>query len=348
MSWYSVGSDYYPLPTGIKTSDKLTPGVYDFLGNKLLRKTDCFDLPDKVYALDDKFIERVIRTWNNNPRNLGILLNGLQGTGKTVLAKRLCNLLNLPVILISTYDPAFVSFVSNITQEVIIFIDEFEKIYDSSNYPDESKPSFTELLMLLDGNYTSSYKRLFLLTSNSQRLPDAAISRPSRIRYIKEFGNLNVETIKAIALDMLVNKEHISNIVEYVPLLSIVTIDLVKEIINEINIHDCSDVEFFADFNAVKANPVGFWYFVTKDGVVRLSDSEQSSIRSFHYYDTGDMCFVDGARYEVNTLNPELHQMVLTLDKNQLMPANKKRKKYTETLVLQYIEEPQRMFDLAF
>ncbi len=60
-----------------------------------------FDFSYKVYGFNRSFVDRVVRTYDNLNGNLGILFNGLKGTGKTVTAKRICNALNLPVLVTS-------------------------------------------------------------------------------------------------------------------------------------------------------------------------------------------------------------------------------------------------------
>ncbi|WP_295723753.1 AAA family ATPase [uncultured Leptotrichia sp.] len=55
----------------------------------------------KIYGLQEDFINHVIKTYNEaQTGNLGILLNGTKGTGKTVAAKMIANRLHLPVIIV--------------------------------------------------------------------------------------------------------------------------------------------------------------------------------------------------------------------------------------------------------
>ncbi len=63
--------------------------------------------------------------------NMGVLLNGVKGTGKSVTAKLICNELKnfLPIIIVDKAYEGLPQFISKIQQEVIIFIDEFEKVF---------------------------------------------------------------------------------------------------------------------------------------------------------------------------------------------------------------------------
>ena len=63
--------------------------------------------------------------------NLGILLEGLKGTGKSLQAKHLCKNAGLPVILFTAdwHGPTLEKFLARIKQSAILFFDEFEKIY---------------------------------------------------------------------------------------------------------------------------------------------------------------------------------------------------------------------------
>lgn len=89
----------------------------------------------------------------------------------------------------------------------------------------------------MDGVYTSGYRRIFLLTTNETSINENLLSRPSRIRYVKEFGNLEKEIVKEYLEDNLKNPECIDCIIDFVDTLQISTIDILKSIVEDINIH---------------------------------------------------------------------------------------------------------------
>ena len=88
----------------------------------------------------------------------------------------------------------------------------------------------------MDGVYTSEYRRIFLLTTNETKINDNLISRPSRLRYIHEFGNLEPEITREYLNDTLNDKSRIEDVVDFVDTLQISTIDILKSIVEEINI----------------------------------------------------------------------------------------------------------------
>ncbi len=84
------------LPIGVY---KLEKGAFDSLYLSHLK--DKFNFPYKIYGVETDFVKRVQKTWDNTTGNLGVLLNGLKGTGKTVTAQIIANEMKLPVILMS-------------------------------------------------------------------------------------------------------------------------------------------------------------------------------------------------------------------------------------------------------
>lgn len=85
--------------------DKLPLGTYTLLFNKdmgqyYLHLIDDIRLPEKIYGDVMPFAKRVCVKYNSKDRNLGVLLVGTKGAGKSLGAKVIANLLNLPVIII--------------------------------------------------------------------------------------------------------------------------------------------------------------------------------------------------------------------------------------------------------
>ena len=68
----------------------------------------------------------------------------------------------------------------------------------------------------MDGVYTSNYRRIFLLTTNETHINDNLISRPSRLRYIHEFGNLEQDITREYLNDTLNDKSRIEDIIDFV------------------------------------------------------------------------------------------------------------------------------------
>lgn len=259
------GNKYYMGGTQIPgIENKLPPGVYQVeemntpMGIKwnLIKLDEDFPINYKTYGMFQQHIKRILHVYKNKKENLGVLMTGLQGTGKTVAAKMICNELKLPIILANKIILSLTEILRETQQEVIVFLDEVEKNYDLSNYLDddapegENKMSITGLLSLMDGVDINKYKRLFLLTSNKEYLPQAMKSRPSRLRYFWEFRNLDVNSIKLILEDILISPEkHTDNAVKFLQSRQLITVDIVKTVAEEINLFDNSSEEFLKLMN---------------------------------------------------------------------------------------------------
>lgn len=151
---------------------------------------------------------------------------------KTVTAKVLCNYLQLPVILVQsmggdTNDKLIKYLSTAIDFDCIFFFDEYEKEFKDSS----------DVLSFMDGTYNSIYRKVFLLTTNELNVDPNLLGRPSRIRYKKSFDNLSEETTRELLNDILDDKTAIEKVIELTHSMNIITIDLIKAIATEINIH---------------------------------------------------------------------------------------------------------------
>lgn len=201
-----------------------------------------FTLPDKLYALDTIFIDKVVKSFNKGQKSLGVLLSGLKGSGKTLLAKKLIRELDLPVVLITKKLPSdlFISWLSSIKQPLVVFIDEFEKIF-------ATKEEQQVFLPILDG--VVSTKKLFLFTSNTDEVNTFLKSRPSRIKYLKNFEGLTSTEVQSIVEDRLENKEYKEGVVKIAQMLSTVSIDTLLTLIDEVNLQELPPEKAIKDLN---------------------------------------------------------------------------------------------------
>lgn len=213
----------------------LPKGIYEvklsMAGFYLSKIAESFTFDYKLYGLNQKFIDYVLKTYENTTGNLGVLLDGIKGTGKTVTAKELCNHLQLPVILVQsmgdTNDKLIKYLSTAIDFDCIFFFDEYEKEFKDSS----------DVLSFMDGTYNSIYRKVFLLTTNELKVDPNLLGRPSRIRYKKSFDNLPEEVTREILNDILEDKNAIEKVIELTHSMNIITIDLIKAIATEINIH---------------------------------------------------------------------------------------------------------------
>jgi len=268
--WNAEGKNLY-LSHPSEEFEELENAIYkvgiDGFGRFFLTKVnDSFDFPYKIYGLESELIDRVIRTFNNTTSNLGILLNGLKGTGKTVSSKIIANNLNQPIILVTFEKDGIVGFLNSISQNVTIFVDEYEKIFGDSS----------SLLTIMDGAMNSEFRRVFLLTTNKLYVDDNLIQRPGRIRYLKKFENLSPQIVEEIIDDILINKTNKSECISFISNLETITVDIVKAVIEECNIHNETPSKFENIFNVKKLK--GKYNVLLKDTDGSLSKIAESVV----------------------------------------------------------------------
>jgi hypothetical protein len=255
-----------------------------------------FAFPYKIYGVEQKFIDRVVKTYKNTTKNLGILLNGIKGTGKTVTAELLCNQLDMPVLIVHKPYGGIPSFMNEIQQDVIIFFDEYEKMYR------ENRDNDASILTIMDGVLDNGFRKVFLLTTNETYINSNLLQRPSRIRYFKTFTHLTLDVIMELVDDKLVHTELRNEVIEFISRLDTITIDIVKTVVDEVNIHhegpeafkDCFNVEemnekynVFEANNGIKGNliyeSVDIYPKFTKDRInkdFRINDDWAGTLKS--------------------------------------------------------------------
>jgi len=250
--WNVKGNKYfYDYPSN--EQPKLDVAVYVLtltaVGFCLAKQKDSFELPSKIYGGDSSFAHRVVKTWNSKNGNLGVLLNGVKGAGKTVTAKMLCNLVNLPVVLITQSfkeQGGFNDYLSSIKETFAVFIDEYEKIFEKGD----------ELLALMDGALSGDHRRLFICTTNELRISSYMTDRPNRIRYLRSYLQVSKEVVEEMVDDLLVHKHHRDALIKFITTLETITIDIVGNLIDEVNIHDEAPEIFKDYFNVTLAPPM--------------------------------------------------------------------------------------------
>ena len=238
QKWINDGGILYPIPgyASLLTS----PGngifrIYEQPQTKRLgleKIDDTFRFDFKIYDLDcEDIMSKIIKTWTSDlfresNKNLGVIFNGIKGTGKTIAAKQLCNRIGLPVIVISKPVDGMLEFIQSLHFESIILIDEAEKTFREEQ---------EVLLKMIDGVY-NDMRKLYILTTNKLSIDENLLGRPGRIRYIKEFSNLSAKAVNDVIDDNLNDISLKDDVLKVVDSLEISTIDILKAIIDECNI----------------------------------------------------------------------------------------------------------------
>lgn len=253
--------ELFSLQSIKKEHKKLPVAVFllcqDIVGNKFLQKLeDQFQFDYKMYGLETSLIDRVLKTFKGTSGNLGILLNGIKGTGKTVTSKIICNELRLPVILLDSNLPDGHLYLNDIPQDITIFIDEYEKIFSED----------ADMLTIMDGAFNSTHRRMFVLTTNKLYVNENLIQRPGRIRYLKTFKDLDINIITEIVNDVVIHKHLIADTIRFVSALELITVDIVKAVCQEVNIHEESPEVFEDVFNVKKLSGKYDVFILGEDG----------------------------------------------------------------------------------
>ena len=289
--WLKTENKFSIVPGSTKILSVLPKGIYNLIQDpmtkqfELERLYDSFEFPFKIYGLEDKFINHVIKTYENTTSNLGILLHGVKGTGKTVSAKIISQRMNLPVIIVSKPYEGLADYLASIESECIFFFDEFEKNFAGSEHNGL-------LLSVMDGVYNTNTRKIFILTTNSININENFLSRPSRIRYKKSFGNLPLLTVKEYLNENLEDKKQSEDVVEYVNTLANSTIDILKCIVDELNLHKCpvDDIKGFMNLQTAKHyyNSVYTGSCSTKEEFMRLLERAENAVINKELDENGD------------------------------------------------------------
>lgn len=265
MPWLRMAEGIYVRSNGSRELDKLPIGVYRLgasmeLGLFLEELESKFTFHHKLYNVQDEFIKRVVKTFQVTKSNLGILLHGTKGTGKTVAAKQICNELQLPVIIVPALYEGLPSYINGLTQSCVIFIDEYEKIY--ADYANEKSPN---LLSVMDGVLNNTNPMVFLLTTNKLMVSEYLLNRPGRIRYKLGFEDLTLPVITQIVNDSLQRKHLKKEVIQFCANLQHITIDIVLAVVTEVNIHNEVPDNFRKIFNVQVRSEEYDIYEVIKD-----------------------------------------------------------------------------------
>ena len=238
QKWINDGGILYPIPGYASLLTSPGNGIFRIYENPQTKRLglekidDTFRFDFKIYDLDsEEIISKIIKTWSSDlfresNKNLGVILNGLKGTGKTIAAKLLCNRIGLPVIVISKPVNGMLEFIQSLHFESAILIDEAEKTFREEQ---------EVLLKMIDGVY-NDMRKLYILTTNKLSIDENLLGRPGRIRYIKEFSNLSARAVNDVINDNLKDISLKEEVLKVVDSLEISTIDILKAIIDECNI----------------------------------------------------------------------------------------------------------------
>lgn len=245
-----VGERIINKPTGLDY-DLVNGKVYNlkwdrYNGVSYFGEDGSLSLPAKVYTTksDDIFIKRVNTYFQKTSKlSTGVMLSGIKGTGKTVMAKVIAKNSNLPIIVVDEDYPTgrINDFFRKFETPVTIIFDEVDKHWDTEN-----------LLGWLDGVQTNAKKLVLFTCNNEDRVNDYLKDRCSRVRYIRHFeANDNARFLREILRDKGIAEDNIENTYTFiVNNFGLLSIDNILSFIDEkLLFPELSNEEIFNDMN---------------------------------------------------------------------------------------------------
>lgn len=274
MNIVKVGTNYQVYGDGLQTYKRLPSNTYSVEFSKMqgffLSERSSLEVKEeKVYGDHERKVEKVLNSFKHFNRNLGVILSGQKGIGKSLFARMLAIKAlerNIPLLIVDSYNPGIGSFISSIEQEIIVLFDEFEKTFVSEDR-DGASPQ-TEMLPVFDG--MDSGKKLFVITCNETRnLSSYLLNRPGRFHYHFTISTPSPVEIEEYLHDKL-KEQYYFNIEKIVnlSLYTEITYDCLRAISFELN-SGYSLQETLNDLNITKMGSPFYTITITfADGIV--------------------------------------------------------------------------------
>lgn len=233
----------------------LTPGiVYNISVDRYtdaisLEETSGLSLPSKVYCTqrDERFIDKVINSYNLSESGFtGVMLAGLKGSGKTVMAKMIANKSGLPIINIDKNIRPYIlrNLVEKLGDTSVCFLfDELDKVL--ADYDD------SVLLQVLDGSDTKGKHMILFTCNDDDEISEYLIDRCSRIRYWRKFDEMSPSLIMEVLNDKLNDKKEVKSLTDFIKdNFEVCSFDNIASFVKEANNYPTTTFEeLFEDMN---------------------------------------------------------------------------------------------------
>lgn len=213
MKVISTGSSFDIYPDDLKSYNRLPADYYIVRFSKrsgfFLEKYSEFQLNEtKIYGVHLEKVQKVLKSFGIFNRNLGVILSGDKGIGKSLFARMLGReavKAGIPVIIVDNFVDGIGSFIDRIEQEVLVLFDEFDKTF-ARHSGDDVDPQ-ASMLSLFDG--VAAGKKLFVVTCNEIKgLNGFLVNRPGRFHYHFRFAYPNAEDIRDYLKDKLLTESY--------------------------------------------------------------------------------------------------------------------------------------------
>ena len=205
MKIVNTGSTYRIYTDDLKTYDKLPAGTYlvnfSQMSGFYLEEYPNINVTEKIYGVHESKVAKILNTFKIFERNLGVILSGDKGIGKSICAKLLSQRsveAGYPTLIVNRYVSGIADYLTTIDQEVVVLFDEFDKSFGAK---DDAAPQ-EEMLTLFDG--LSQGKKLFIITCNEvHKLNEFLVNRPGRFHYHLRFEYPTPDEITQYLIDKL-------------------------------------------------------------------------------------------------------------------------------------------------
>ena len=204
--------EQFPVNSYIVRFDKMT-GFY----------LEAYTAPEineeKIYGVHDQKVNKVLRSFEAFNRNLGVILSGNKGIGKSLFAKMLSIKAlekGYPLIVVDKFIPGIAAYLESINQEVVVLFDEFDKTFGEVKVSENQATPQSSMLSLFDG--VSGGKKLFVVTCNKlESLNAYLVNRPGRFHYHFRFEYPSADEVREYLTDKLDEKYYreIDNVVAF-------------------------------------------------------------------------------------------------------------------------------------
>lgn len=280
MNIVKVGTNYQVYGEGLQTFKHLPANTYNVEFNKMqgffLSERPALEVKEeKVYGDHEQKVVKVLNAFEHFNRNLGVILSGQKGIGKSLFARMLsigALKKDIPLLVVSEHFPGIGNFLNSIRQEVIVLFDEFEKTFSMRS--DDGPSPQEELLPVFDG--LDNGKKLFIVTCNDiHHLSDYLINRPGRFHYHFTISTPSAQEIREYLQDKL-KKEYQGDIDKIVSFsrFTEITYDCLRAIAFELN-NGYSLQDTLGDLNIIKTSTPEFNVSITlQDGTLVASRGE--------------------------------------------------------------------------
>jgi hypothetical protein len=178
-------------------------------GLLLVKDRKSFTVPERKYGKHMAWFKAVTSRYDRLNPSMGVIMVGLKGSGKSMLAEDICNwgiAQDLPVLFINQKIPVQLihSAVSSIGP-CIVYFDEFGKSYRASDDSSVANERDTMITLFSDSSHRGV---LFIATGNGfGEFSDFMIDRPGRFEFRLNFGGLTVQSAADIAAEFKLNPD---------------------------------------------------------------------------------------------------------------------------------------------